>query len=138
MHNKPHTEEAKKKMSQALKGRTAWNKGKKLPQISGKNHYNWKNGKFISRGYIYILNKNHPFAEKRGYVLEAHLVMEKKLGRYLLPKEVVHHIDGDKLNNSIKNLVLFATQSVHIKLHKLKDKESDIGISNRTFKKNSC
>lgn len=51
------SEQAKKNVSEALKGRKAWNKGlkgampipwnkgKKAPQISGKNAYNWKGGK---------------------------------------------------------------------------------------------
>lgn len=38
------------------------------------------------------------------YVLEHRLVMEEHLNRKLLPGEVVHHIDGDRLNNNIENL----------------------------------
>jgi hypothetical protein len=43
-------------------------------------------------------------------------VMEEHLGRPLKRSEIVHHIDGDRHNNSIENLQLM-TQSDHIKLH---------------------
>ena len=40
---------------------------------------------------------------------EHRLVMERHLGRKLLPNETVHHRDGDKLNNDITNLELWIT-----------------------------
>lgn len=35
------------------------------------------------------------------------------------PGEVVHHKDGNKMNNSPENLEVFPSQSVHAKLHGL-------------------
>jgi len=52
-----------------------------------------------------------------GYVREQRLVMEAKLGRYLTPEEVVHHIDGDKENNDPDNLMLFANNGEHTRFH---------------------
>lgn len=46
--------------------------------------------------------------------------MEKELGRYLNPKEIVHHIDGIKLNNKIENLKLFSTTNEHTTFHGLR------------------
>ena len=43
-------------------------------------------------------------------------VAEKKIGRKLKPREVVHHIDGDIFNNNIQNIEIM-TQSEHIKKH---------------------
>ena len=44
------------------------------------------------------------------------IVAEEKLGRKLQPGEIVHHIDGNKRNNSPSNLEVM-TQSEHCRLH---------------------
>jgi hypothetical protein len=59
----------------------------------------------------------HPFADHQGYVREHRLVMEARLGRYLTPQEVVHHINGDKTDNRDENLMLFPSQAAHLKFH---------------------
>lgn len=46
------------------------------------------------------------------------VVMEKIIGRKLLPGEVVHHIDEDKRNNDPSNLMLFSSQAEHAAHHK--------------------
>lgn len=79
---------------------------------------NWKGGRFIaSTGYVYILSPNHPTkSAKRGkkYVAEHNLVMEKNLERFLEKNERVHHLDGNKQNNQLSNLMLFPTNGKHI------------------------
>ena len=82
---------------------------------SGKGHPGWGDGTYLCKGYRYVYSPNHPNKTKQGYVAEHRLVMEKSLGRYLRKKEVVHHIDGNPLNNNIKNLVLFSRNSEHLK-----------------------
>jgi hypothetical protein len=42
-------------------------------------------------------------------------VEEKKLGRKLKNGEVVHHINGDTLDNSPKNLKIYPNQSIHMR-----------------------
>lgn len=63
----------------------------------------------------------HPRATKKGhYVFEHILVMEDKIDRLMKPGEIVHHINGNKKDNKIKNLEL-TTQSEHMKHHPAKN-----------------
>jgi hypothetical protein len=43
-------------------------------------------------------------------------IMEETLGRKLLPDEVVHHIDGDRLNNAPSNLRVMS-RAEHTRQH---------------------
>lgn len=45
------------------------------------------------------------------------VVAEQMLGRPLRPGEVVHHIDGNKRNNTQENLMVFSTQADHAAWH---------------------
>jgi hypothetical protein len=63
---------------------------------------------------------DHPARMSRGYVLQHRLVMEDKLGRFLTPDEVVHHVDRNPRNNHIDNLELHTRES-HGKLHRQED-----------------
>ena len=42
--------------------------------------------------------------------------MEQKIGRPLTSKDIVHHIDGDKLNNDPDNLLL-TDRAGHQRIH---------------------
>ena len=67
--------------------------------------------------YEYVINKLHPRANKDGQVYKHIIVAEQKIGRYLLPEEVVHHKDFDKSNNHPDNLMIFATKGDHTRFH---------------------
>lgn len=69
----------------------------------------WKGGTTTVRGYVMIYAPDHPACQgnKRLYVHEHRLVMEKHLGRYLEPHEHVHHRNGVKSDNRIENLELW-------------------------------
>jgi hypothetical protein len=57
-------------------------------------------------GYILIYKPDHP-SKNNSYVLEHRLVMEKIIGRYLLPNENVHHKNGIRDDNRPENLELW-------------------------------
>jgi predicted amidophosphoribosyltransferase len=68
-----------------------------------------------SAGYVLVWCPTHPRAT-RGRVLEHILVAEQMLGRPISRDEHVHHIDGNRQNNSPSNLTV-VTASEHAKLH---------------------
>ena len=53
-----------------------------------------------------------------GYAALHRMRMQDKLGRHLLPGEVVHHIDGDIYNNSLANLTVFSSEAEHLAHHR--------------------
>jgi hypothetical protein len=55
-----------------------------------------------------------------GWVYEHRYVMEQHLGRALTSEEVVHHLDGNKDNNHITNLIVLSKID-HGKLHRWMD-----------------
>lgn len=45
------------------------------------------------------------------------IIAEQIIGRPLYPEEVVHHIDGNKQNNSVDNLQVLPNQAEHARIH---------------------
>jgi hypothetical protein len=84
----------------------------------------WKSGRSVTAlGYVEIYVPFHPYASRRGRVYEHRLVMERFLGRFLDPSEVVHHIDEDRGNNAFENLMLFPNSAEHLHHHATVRKE---------------
>lgn len=82
---------------------------------SGSGHPCWKGGRRLVGSYWYIYSPDHPHRTSFDTVAEHRLVMEQKMGRYLLPSEVVHHVDGNPQNNHPDNLMVFLTNQQHLK-----------------------
>lgn len=78
----------------------------------------WKGGRSNRGGYVIVLKPGHPGGDAQGYVYEQRLVMEKHLGRLLGLREVVHHINGNRVDNRIENLMLFPSFVEHLAYHR--------------------
>lgn len=74
-------------------------------------------GQKMRSGYIYILNPNHPSADKRGYVKRSWLVWEENTGHIVTPPEVVHHINEIKTDDAFGNLRLLPNKRAHSVVH---------------------
>lgn len=72
----------------------------------GEKNGRWKGGRRTRKdGYVMRYAPGHPYAYKN-FVLEHRLVMEKHLGRFLSPHELIHHKNEIKDDNRIENLEL--------------------------------
>jgi hypothetical protein len=75
----------------------------------GKDNANWKGGRFVNyNGYVSVYAPDHHEAYG-SYALEHRLIMEKMVGRPLLPNETVHHKNGIRCDNGPGNLELWST-----------------------------
>lgn len=74
--------------------------------------HNGKPVRLEPRGYLYVWEPDNPDShEKGGWILEHRLVASKALGRRLSPDEQVHHINGNKQDNSPENLFVLSAEA---------------------------
>lgn len=90
-------------------------------RTSALNHQYVSGRRIDPDGYVLVTAPvDHPYARQRSgrkqgkLIFEHRLNLEKKLGRYLLPTEVVDHIDGLTLHNDPTNLRLFSCNGEHL------------------------
>ena len=82
--------------------------------------------RFYKNGYVIVAIPDHPksFDTGNGLGVYEHIyVAELFLGRRLLEGEVVHHLDGNRENNSPDNLLILQNP-MHVKLHAWMDKNT--------------
>lgn len=72
-------------------------------------HHAWKGGRYYRGGYLMIKDSDHPNADGKGYVAEHVKVMSQHLGRPLVKGENVHHKNGVRDDNRLKNLEIWST-----------------------------
>ena len=94
---------------------SSWNSGYRKPQSERS-----LGGTYVNHsGYLemWIGTDSEKYGRKDGYVLVHRKVAQDTIGRSLSPKEVVHHIDGNKLNNDPTNLLVCNSMSEHRDIH---------------------
>jgi len=94
---KKHSEEHKRKIGLKSKGRTYTKEQRKRrsEDSKGAGNPNWK-------GILAIRS-----------IKRYRSLVEKEIGRFLLPTEVVHHINGITGDDRIENLIAFINQGCH-------------------------
>lgn len=71
----------------------------------------------VCNGYEMVYMPEHHLAYANGHVYIHMIEAEKMLGRKLKDGETVHHKDGDRLNNSWNNLMVFKDDRSHQLYH---------------------
>ena len=66
--------------------------------------------KLDEKGYVQI-NVDGCWIQEHRFVIEEYIL------RLLDKREVIHHIDGNKQNNTVDNLMIFPSQKEHQKFH---------------------
>ena len=102
---------------------------------SGALNPNYKGGRYIDpKGYVAVLIEGKKHSH---YKYEHRMVMERVLGRALLPTEIVHHINGNKQDNRPENLRIMTHQD-HGLLHQEELKEEMGNNAYLEMKSNIC
>jgi len=113
------------KLSNNTDNRKGYIKGKPRRFLLGHNsknikyHPTWRGGNTIKNsGYCYVHAPEHPYSTQDRYVPKHRLVVESVLGKFLNPKNVVHHINEDMSDNKKNNLLVCEDTAYHNFMHR--------------------
>ena len=96
----------------------------------------WKGGRREHNGYILIRPEyGYPNTRADGYISEHRYNMEKHIGRPLKKDETIHHVNGDRKDNRIENLLLLENRHHVLKhyevmgeLYRLRDENAKLKV----------
>lgn len=72
--------------------------------------------KLNRNNYVLVHVPEHPKSFEDGWYYEHRVIIEQYLNRPLKEWETIHHINGDKTDNSLKNLFVCSANQ-HYKAH---------------------
>lgn len=78
-------------------------------------HYGEHRPRLLRNGYVAVYSPRHPLAMRDGYVLE-HRMVAWDAGLLTDRSQQVHHINGDRTDNRLKNLEV-TTNGEHQRRH---------------------
>ncbi|MBU0846887.1 HNH endonuclease [Patescibacteria group bacterium] len=84
--------------------------------LSGERSPTWKGGRSRNGKYPTVMKKNHPRADKNGYVLEHILVWEQAHNASVPPGYVIHHLNGLPDDNRPANLLALPNKKHYLVL----------------------
>jgi hypothetical protein len=76
---------------------------------------NWDDG-YIDQGKMKVYRPDYPRSNGQGYTFRYHIVWWMSTGEVVPRDLILHHINGNKLDDSIGNLQLMP-QKDHVRLH---------------------
>ena len=93
-------------------------RGEPIRYISGHN-LNWKEKNPAWKGGVYVSqNRVFSYSGKYKHTQESILVCEAVLGKHIPSGAIIHHVDGDSLNNKKENLIICQDKAYHNRLHR--------------------
>ena len=86
----------------------------------GALHPRWNPARIVaSTGYVKVrVGTTHPLADSKGYCYEHRLVWTGAGRTFDRPGVVLHHLNGDKLDNRLENLQMLL-RAEHTRIHLL-------------------
>ena len=93
--------------------------GNHLPKPRGSASPRWTGGRYVTRGYVYVMGPGHPNADARGRVAEHVAVAVRARGGRALPLGAeIHHVNGVRGENRVGNLVVCQDRAYHFLLER--------------------
>ena len=107
------------------------------PRYTGPRRDRHPGARYISGTYAFIyLEKDDPLrcmTRRDGWGPEHRILVARRIGRPLRRDEIVHHINGDRIDNRDSNLQLLTTKSHHSHLTVRDLQEQIRGLEKRIF-----
>ena len=107
--------------------RSSIERRKDWKRASGEKNGKWKGGIRMIKGYRHIHLPAHRLSRKDGWVAEHRLLKEKEIKN---KKQIVHHKDGNRLNNKKTNLKVYKNNGVHRSCHSKTQRRNKKGVWN--------